>query len=304
MPAVTETLSFQVEREGLRLDKYLASTYPEMSRSQMQKLIEAGQVTVNGRPARASQRLESGDMVVATVPSSAPAELAAEAIPLDIVYEDNDLLVINKPPGLTVHPAPGHASHTLVNAVLARLHLPNAAGSLRPGIVHRLDRDTSGLMLVAKTEQAQAALVAQMKARSIKRSYLVLVKGKLEPSQGTIEAPIGRDPSHRQRMAVVSVGRPARTNYRVMEHIGGYSLVEAILETGRTHQIRVHFSAIGYPVAGDKVYGVEVPFAGRQFLHAYRLAFHLPSTGKLAQFETGLPPDLARGLETLRSTST
>lgn len=301
---MTKMLSLRVEQGGLRLDKYLAQAYPELSRSQMQKLIEAGQVTVNSRLAKASQRLEAGDLVVASVPSLAPTELAAEDIPLNIVHEDDDLLVINKPPGLTVHPAPGHARHTLVNAVLAHCRLPDVPSSVRPGVVHRLDKDTSGLMLVAKTERAQAELSAQLKARSIKRSYLVLVQGRLEPSQGAIEAPIGRDPRHRQRMAVLSWGRPARTNYRVLEHIDGYSLVEATLETGRTHQIRVHFSAIGYPVAGDKVYGVAVPFLERQFVHAYRLAFRLPSTSQLVQFEVGLAPDLEHALEALRNSIT
>lgn len=298
---MTRTLSFRVEQAGFRLDKYLALACPERSRSYLQKLIEANQVTVNGSPAKAGHRLERGDLVVASVPPHVPATLTAEDIPLDVVYEDDDLLVINKPPGLAVHPAPGHASHTLVNAILAHCHLPGTAESVRPGIVHRLDKDTSGLMLVAKTEQAQAELSAQLKARTVKRSYLVLVRGRLEPAQGIIEAPVGRDPKHRQRMAVVSSGRPARTGYRLLEHLDGYSLVEASLETGRTHQIRVHFSAIGYPVAGDKVYGVEAPFLERQFLHAYRLAFRLPGTGKQMQLDVALPPDLEHGLEILRS---
>ncbi len=282
---------------GLRLDRFVAEHCSELSRTHAQELINAGQVTVNGRPAKPSLKLEAGDRVEVTVPPEAPSTLKPEAIPLDILYEDDDLLVVNKPAGMTVHPAPGHPGHTLANAVLARY--PEMAGgedSLRPGIVHRLDKDTSGLMVVAKTRPAQANLAAQFKDRTVSKAYTVLVKGRLTPETGVIEANIGRDPYHRQRMAVVSRGREARTDYRVLKYVGSYTLLEIKPETGRTHQIRVHLEAIGFPVVGDAVYGVKSPHISRQFLHASRLSFDLPSTGKRVEFEAPLPENLERAL--------
>jgi 23S rRNA pseudouridine1911/1915/1917 synthase len=213
-----------------------------------------------------------------------------------MVYEDNDLLVVDKPAGLTVYPAPGHPVNTLVNALISRLpELPGS--SLRPGIVHRLDKDTSGLIVVAKNSQAQQNLINQFKTRSVKKTYMVLVKGHLEPEHGIIEAAIGRDPRNRKRMAVVAGGREARTQYTVVKYIGDYTLLEVKPETGRTHQIRVHLSAIGFPVVGDKVYGVKSPYLSRQFLHASRLGFRLPSTGEYVEFTSDLPPDLAQALK-------
>jgi len=226
--------------------------------------------------------------------------LLPEAIPLNILYDDDDLLVIDKPAGLTVHPAPGHPSHTLANAILFYLSdLPNAGNWRRPGIVHRLDKDTSGVMLVAKNSVAQLNLAAQFKARSIVKAYLVLVKGHLVPEDGVIEAPIGRDRRHRERMAVVAEGkgREALTQYHVVHYIDNYTLLEVRPETGRTHQIRVHLAAIGYPVVGDKVYGVKSPHLSRQFLHASCLGFTLPSTGEYVEFQSELPPDLAQALK-------
>ena len=247
---------------------------------------------------KAGLKLSAGDRVRIIIPPPPPSPLSPEAIPLDIIYEDDDLLVVDKPAGLAIHPAPGHPSHTLVNAILS--HLPNLTDigdSLRPGIVHRLDMDTSGVMLVAKNSMAQTNLMNQFKARSVVKAYLVLVKGRLTPKTGIIEAAIGRDPGNRKRMAVVAEGREARTEYRVIKYIGNYTLLEVMPETGRTHQIRVHLSAIGYPVVGDAVYGVKSNFLSRQFVHASRLGFKLPSSGEYVEFESDLPPDLEQALK-------
>jgi 23S rRNA pseudouridine1911/1915/1917 synthase len=289
---MNKRLEFTVSISGERLDKYLAEQC-QISRSYAKKLISEGQVTVNGRSAKASQKLNIGDRIVAEILPPSPISLAPEAIPLKVIYEDNDLIVIDKPAGLVVHPAAGHHSGTLVNAILA--HCPDLGtikGTIRPGIVHRLDRDTSGLMMVAKNDAAHASLSRQIKQRSIKKGYLALLVGHLSPDQGAIEAPIGRHPKDRKRMAVVSGGREARTAYKVIEYFDGYTLVEAMPETGRTHQIRVHFAAIGHPIFGDPVYGKRSPLLGRQFLHAYKLGFTLPSSGKYVEFKAELPPDL------------
>ncbi len=286
---------FVVDKPGVRLDKYVGEKCPELSRTQAQKLIAGGYITVNDRAAKAGLKLDTGDRVNVIIPPAPPAPLLPEAIPLNIIYEDNDLLVIDKPAGLTIYPAPGHPSHTLVNAILS--HFPELPGnSLRPGIVHRLDKDTSGVILVAKNSAAQLNLINQFKARSVVKTYLVLVKGHLTPEDGIIEAPIGRDRRNRKRMAVVTEGREARTQYHVIKYAGDYTLLEVRPETGRTHQIRVHLSAIGFPVVGDKVYGVKSAYLSRQFLHASRLGFHLPSTGEYVEFKSELPSDLAQAL--------
>lgn len=287
-----------VDEPGARLDKYVAEKCLDLSRPQAQKLIADGYITVNDHVAKAGLRLHIGDRVNITIPPPPPSPLSPEAIPLNIIYEDDDLLVIDKPAGLTIHPAPGHPSHTLVNAILSYLpNLPDTGDSLRPGIVHRLDKDASGVMVVAKNSVAQANLINQFKARSVVKAYLVLVKGHLTPDEGVIEAPIGRDPRNRKRMAVVAEGREARTNYHVIKYIGNYTLLEVRPETGRTHQIRVHLSAIGYPVVGDPVYGVKSPYLSRQFLHACRLGFKLPSSGEYVEFTSNLPPDLEQALK-------
>ena len=243
-------------------------------------------------------KLDVGDTVNITVPPEPSVQLLPENIPLRIIYEDDDLLVIEKPAGLTVHPAPGHLDHTLVNALLHLYpHLADKGDSIRPGIVHRLDKDTSGLMLTVRNEAARANLMAQFKNRIVHKTYQALVKGRLSPESGVIEAPLGRDPRNRKRMAVLTEGREARSEYRVMEYIGDCTLLEVVPQTGRTHQIRVHLSAIGYPVMGDAVYGVKSPHLSRQFLHACRLGFKLPATGKYVEFTSELPPDLARALD-------
>jgi 23S rRNA pseudouridine1911/1915/1917 synthase len=290
--------NFIAGEPGTRLDKYVCHQLGELSRTRIQKLIADGYITVNDQVAKAGLKLNIGDRLRVIIPPVPPSRLTPEAIPLNIIYEDDDLLVIDKPAGLTVHPAPGHLSHTLVNALLSHFpHLADISDSLRPGIVHRLDKDTSGVMLVAKNSVAQADLVEQFKTRSVAKAYLVLVKGHLTPEDGAIEAPIGRDPGNRKRMAVVASGREARTEYRVIRYIADYTLLEVRPETGRTHQIRVHFSAIGYPVVGDKVYGVKSAYLSRQFIHASRLGFKLPSTGEYVEFKSELPPDLAQALK-------
>jgi 23S rRNA pseudouridine1911/1915/1917 synthase len=290
--------NFIADKPGVRLDKYLCDKLGELSRAHLQRLIADGFVTVNGQLAKAGLKLNVGDRLRVALPPPPPSPLTPEAIPLNIIYEDDDLLVVDKPAGLTVHPAPGHTAHTLVNAILARFpRLASLGDSLRPGIVHRLDRDTSGVMAVAKNSSAQAKLIEQFRARSVAKAYLVLVKGKLTPESGVIEAPVGRDPRNRKRMAVVAKGREARTEYRVIKYIGDYTLLEVKPETGRTHQIRVHLSAIGFPVVGDKMYGVKSPFLSRQFIHASRLGFKLPSTGEYKEFKSELPADLAQALE-------
>ena len=293
-----------VEETGERVDKYATEHSDGITRSQIQKLIEQGCVTVNGRTAKAGQKLAAGDEVSITIPPPPPSGLLPEEIPLKIVYEDNDLIVVDKPAGLTVHPAPGHPSGTLANAIAAHLgHTPEGGESLRPGIVHRLDKDTSGLIIVAKNAAAHAKLSEQFKSRSVTKKYLTLVKGRIQPETGVIEAAIGRDSRDRKRMAVVSElrGREAKTNYRVVEYIGDYSLLEIKPETGRTHQIRVHLAAIGFPVVGDPIYGAPSTQLNRQFLHAAELGFRLPSSGEYVEFKSELPEDLKGELEQVKS---
>jgi 23S rRNA pseudouridine1911/1915/1917 synthase len=280
----------------VRLDKYVSEKCPEISRTHAQKLIENGYVTVNNQPAKSSLKLQKGDKVNIEIPPPAPGNLTPEAIPLTIIYEDSDLMVVNKPAGLTVHPAPGHYTGTLANAILN--HIPNQQVSegIRPGIVHRLDKDTSGLIIVAKNPAAHMKLSDQFKRRGVAKVYLALVKGHLTPEQGIIEANIGRHPRDRKRMAVVSGGREARTEYKVIKYVGNYTFLEVRPKTGRTHQIRVHLAAIGFPIVGDAVYGGKSDYLSRQFLHASILRFKLPSTGEYREFQAGLPDDLAQAL--------
>jgi 23S rRNA pseudouridine1911/1915/1917 synthase len=294
-----KTLRFNSPSTDSRLDKYLARVLPHLSRAYLQKLIERGYVLVNGDITKASQRLNESDRITVELPPLADNPLA-EPIPLAIIYEDQDILVIDKPAGLTVHPAPGHLSHTLVNAILA--HSPGLARCsepIRPGIVHRLDKDTSGLIVIAKNDAAREYIAAQFKSHTVTKGYLVLVKGRLSPEQGRIEAPIGRDPHRRQRMAIVEAGKQATTRYQIRRHLDGYTLVEVTPVTGRTHQIRVHLAAIGYPVVGDLTYGIKSEHLDRQFVHAYLLGFRLPSTGQYMEFTSPLPADLEHALQQL-----
>lgn len=293
--AVASQLEFLCETPGLRLDKYLLTKLPDFSRNQVQIMLKNGLVTVNSSIVKAGYRLREKDLVKVNLPPPRPSLPEPQSIPLNIIYHDNDIIVLEKPAGLVVHPAAGHRDRTLVNALLALF--PDLAGqtgedSQRPGIVHRLDKDTSGLMLVARNPKARESLMQQMKRREITKKYYALVEGHVSPVRGAIEAPIGRDPSHRQKMALVSKGKYARTGYRVLGYYGTDTFVEADLETGRTHQIRVHFAAIGHPVVGDSIYGKPFPGLKRQFLHSFYLKFHHPATGKEMEFTSPLPQDL------------
>lgn len=292
----------QVDEAGERLDRYLARALPDVSRAQVQRLIRQGLVVLEGETVRPSTPVQPGMKVLVQIPAPASDTVAPEPIPLEVVYEDDDLLVVNKPAGMVVHPAYGHRGGTLVNALLARY--PNlAVGEAgRPGIVHRLDRDTSGLILVAKTEAALEYLRRQFKSRQVKKTYLALVHGQPPAPEGIIEAPIDRDPHQRQRMAVVATGRTARTRYRLLEDVGDYSLLTVSPETGRTHQIRVHLAWLGIPVAGDRVYGRarDRLGLGRQFLHAWRLAFERPGGKGSLELEAPLCADLQEVLRAIK----
>jgi 23S rRNA pseudouridine1911/1915/1917 synthase len=301
----------QIEEPQGRIDRYLAEHLPSLTRSAVQRLIDEGQVLVNGEPTRASYHPLPGDAVTVRVPQPKPALPQPERLPLKVLYEDEHLLVIDKPAGMAVHPGAGRSSGTLVNALLA--YRPEIARAdldpQRPGIVHRLDRETSGLLVVATHREAQAALQAMFKRREVRKVYLALVYGALYPERGAIEAPIGRDPVHRRRMAVLAEGgRYARTEYLVREMLDECTLIEVTLVTGRTHQIRVHLASIGYPVVGDRVYGRRRGAARRgaaiatphQFLHSWRLSFEHPVRGDPMHFEAELPPDLAGVLGRLR----
>ena len=292
--------------QSVRADRFVADA-TGLSRAYVQRLISEGRLTRSGRPLRASEPVSPGPPLELDVPEVRPLDLEPEAIPLRVVYEDADLLIVDKPAGLVTHPAPGHPGGTLVNALLA-LGGPETyggiAGVARPGIVHRLDRDTSGLLLVAKNDAAQASLMAQLKARRVRKTYLALVAGEVAAGAGRIEAPIGRDPRHRTRMAVVPDGRPAVTGYRVRQRFAGWTLLELDLVTGRTHQLRVHLDSIGHPVAGDPVYGTGTSRRGpeglsRLFLHAWRLELAAPSGDRVIRAEAPLPGDLEAVLEGL-----
>jgi 23S rRNA pseudouridine1911/1915/1917 synthase len=300
-----QLLSVPAEDAGQRLDRYLVAAVADLSRSQLQSLIVGGAIQVNGCPSKPGYALRAGDEILVDL-AAAPGhngEVKACPLPLDIVYEDTDLLIINKAPGMVVHPAPGHSEDTLVNALLAYYpQLQTAGTDQRPGIVHRLDRDTSGLLIVAKHTRAQAALFGQMQRHEIVKRYLALVEGNVSLEQGSIDAPIGRDPRHRQQMAIVARGsREARTHFRVLERFARHTLLLVQLETGRTHQIRVHLKAIGHPVVGDPIYGSGNVMRGshlqRQFLHSYQLQFTHPFSGEALQFEVPLPVDLQQVLD-------
>ena len=291
-----------------RVDRFVADR-TGLSRSYVQKLISEGLlVDGEGRRLRANSEVRGGVVTLEVPPVEIPYHLEPDpTIPVEVVYEDDDILIVNKPSGLVVHPAPGHWRGTLVNALLARGdHYGGIAGVARPGIVHRLDRDTSGLLIVARNDAAQAGVMAQLKARRVRKTYLALAQGSVGAAVGRIEAPIGRDPKDRKRMAVVTDGRKSVTGYRVRERFAAWTLLELDLVTGRTHQIRVHLAALGHPVAGDPVYGTGTSRKGpdgleRLFLHAWRLELVSPTTAKLVRAEAPLPPDLESVLDGLRA---
>jgi 23S rRNA pseudouridine1911/1915/1917 synthase len=302
------TLEVTTSEAGTRLDKYLASHLVALSRTQLQRLIHEGHVQLSYGVATVSYRVQGGDRITLRLPPPQLARPAAEEIPLQIMYEDDSVLVLNKPPGLVVHPAPGHRSGTLVNALLFHCQtLSGVGGEARPGIVHRLDKDTSGLLLVAKHDRSHRHLAAQLKARQLRRCYMALVRGVMPASRGTIDAPIGRHPQQRKKMAVVTrSGRVARTHYQVLDAWGPISLLRVSLETGRTHQIRVHLAHVGHAVLGDAVYGAgtwhlpghpglerAVRAFPRQALHADQVRFQHPDTDQWLEFTAPLPADMA-----------
>ncbi len=305
-----ETFEFSLvvepEDSGQRIDVLLSKNPEITSRSFAQNLIEKGLVLIDGKEVGKNYRLKAGQMIDVAIPPPEPTEVKPESIPLDIKYEDDDLIVLSKPAGMVVHPTYGHATGTLVNALLAHTpELSGIGGVVRPGIIHRLDKDTSGLMIVAKNDFSHQALSQELKDRKIKRTYLTLVHGRFKEKEGTVNAPIGRSPKFRQKMVVMgTAAREAVSRYHVLAVYDDYSLVSVSLETGRTHQIRVHMKYINHPVVGDQLYGFGKSKRDlgldRQFLHAYKLEFTHPKTGKKMVFEDKLPPDLQKALDRLK----
>ena len=292
------------EAAGQRLDAFLAQALPELTRSAAQRLIAEGQVTVDGKAPAKSLKLAGGEQVAVTLPEPEEAQALPEDIPLDVVYEDDDVIVVNKPVGMVVHPAPGHSGGTLVNALLYHCgeSLSGVGGELRPGIVHRIDRDTSGLIIAAKNDLAHQALAAQLQDHSLRRTYEAVVIGSLREDSGTVDAPIDRSPRDRKKMAVVPGGRSAVTHWQVLERFPGYTYVRCRLETGRTHQIRVHMAYIGHPLYGDTVYGAKKPVPGMtgQCLHAVGLTFRHPRTGETVELNCPLNGEFTAFLRKLR----
>ena len=301
----TRTLQVNPEDAGARLDAWLACRLPDVTRSAAARLCEEGRVCSAGRPLAKNHRLTGAETVSVALPDPAPIEAAPEDIPLDVVYEDGDVIVVNKPKGLVVHPAPGHPDGTLVNALLHHCgdSLSGIGGALRPGIVHRIDRDTSGLLIAAKNDFAHQRLSAQLQDHTLSRVYRCIVVGNLREDAGTVDAPIGRCPSDRKKMAVVAGGRPAVTHWTVLERLPGHTYVECRLETGRTHQIRVHMASIGHPILGDTVYGSKKPVPGLQgqCLHAVGLRFLHPRTGEVVELWCELPEEFQAQLRRLES---
>ena len=288
-----------------RIDKFLSRELTEISRSYIQKLLKEQHILVNGKAVKANYKLSHGDSIEVSVPESEQLDIVPEDIPLDILYEDDDILVVNKPKGMVVHPAPGHYSHTLVNAVMYHCgsDLSGINGVIRPGIVHRIDMDTTGSLLICKNDKAHQILAEQLKEHSITRRYQAVVIGNLKEEKGTVNAPVGRHPTDRKKMSTRSnSARPAVTHYRVLERFGAYTYIECELETGRTHQIRVHMASIGHPILGDKVYGpAKCPFKLEgQTLHAKVQGITHPSTGEYMEFDAPLPEYFLKLLETLR----
>ena len=293
-----------VEMQNGRLDKACSEIFSDYSRSQIKQLLDGGNITVNGKTEKAKYKVKSGDVIRLEEPETKTLELRPENIPLDIVYEDDDVIVINKPQGMVVHPAPGHDEHTLVNALLYHCPLSTINGTFRPGIVHRIDKDTSGLLMVAKNDKAHRSLAKQLKDKTNIREYVALVHGRIAEDEGTINAPIGRSLKDRKKQAVVKDGRNAVTHFEVLKRYRDYTLVKCILETGRTHQIRVHMKYIGHPLVGDPLYGPKKTIKGNgQFLHAGKLGFVHPTTGKLLIFEASLPKIFQECLEKLDKTN-
>ena len=301
---MAETAVYQADADGERLDLFLVRRQPELSRSHVQKLISRGAALVEGRERKGSYKLTAGESVELTLPEPEPLDIRAEDIPLSVLYEDHDIIVVDKPRGMVVHPAAGISSGTLVNALLFHCRdLSGINGALRPGIVHRLDKDTSGVMVAAKNDAAHLDLAEQIRTKSAQRTYLAVVHGNIREEAGTIKGAIGRHPTDRQRMAIVREhGKEAVTHFRVRERFGAYTLIECRLETGRTHQIRVHMTSIGHPLVNDPKYGPrKTPFAIKgQALHSRSLTLRHPASGEQMTFEAPIPEDFAGIIKALR----
>lgn len=294
--------NLSVSKSNVRLDKYIAEQIPDLSRTRIKELIKSKNILVNNHLEKVSYKVNLEDQIKVTVPPKEPLKVKSENIPLDIIYEDNDVIVVNKPQGMVVHPAAGHPDHTLVNALLYHTRdLASSPEGFRPGIVHRIDKDTSGLLMIAKNAKARESLEHQLATKTNKRLYLAIVHGNFGEESGTINAPIGRNPHDRKKMGVVETGKEAITHFKVLEQFKNYSLIQCQLETGRTHQIRVHLSYIGHPVAGDPLYGPRKTLNGNgQFLHAQVLGFKHPSSGKWLEFEIDPPKIFKKRLAELR----
>ena len=298
--------SIDHETEGQRIDRYLSDTLEDRSRSYIQKIIKDGHVTVNQKPVKANYRLSFGNRVEVTLPEAKEPDIEPENIPLDILYEDQDIIMVNKPKQMVVHPAPGHYEGTLVNAIMfhCKDELSGINGVLRPGIVHRIDKDTTGSIIICKNDEAHRKIAQQLKEHSITRKYRAIVYGRIMEDEGTVNAPIGRHPTDRKKMAINEKnGKPAVTHYKVLERFDKYTYIECQLETGRTHQIRVHMTSIGHPLLGDEVYGnVKCPFKLEgQTLHAMTIGFIHPTTGEYVEYEAPLPEYFEHLLQILRT---
>lgn len=302
---MTKEYSLEVKNEKGRLDKFVSEQIPDLSRTRVKELVKDQNILVNGKVEKVSYKIQAGDKIEVNIPAVKPLDVIPENIPLDIVYEDDDVIVVNKPQGMVVHPAPGHPDHTLVNALLYHTKaLAQSSEGFRPGIVHRIDKDTSGLLMIAKTAKARESLEDQLAHKTNKRLYWAIVHGNFAEENGVIDAPIGRNPYDRKKMAVVETGKKAITHFKVLEQFKDYSLIECQLETGRTHQIRVHLDYIGHPVAGDPLYGPRKTLKGHgQFLHAKVLGFKHPSTGEWLEFSVEPPQIFQETLAQLEQTS-
>ncbi|MCT6848507.1 RluA family pseudouridine synthase [Apilactobacillus kunkeei] len=298
-----DTVTYTVTKGNVRLDKSLTDNVDDLSRSRAKSLIEDGLVLVDGQKKKAKYDVKDGEVIQVTIPEPETMNVEPENIDIDIVYEDDDVIVVNKPQGMVVHPSPGHPDHTLVNALLYHSPLSTINGTYRPGIVHRIDKDTSGLLMVAKNNYAHESLSKQLKDKSNIREYIALVHGNIKENSGVINAPIGRSKKDRKKQAIVDDGKNAVTHFKVLERFGGeYTLVSCVLETGRTHQIRVHMKYIGHPLAGDPLYGPKNTLKGNgQFLHAKKLGFVHPKTNEQMIFETPLPEIFEQTITKLRN---
>lgn len=299
---MTKNYKLVIDGEKGRLDKVIAEKIKDLSRTKIKELVNDKNILVNNKAEKVSYKVQSGDVIDVTIPPVKPLSLEAENLHLDIVYEDLDVIVVNKPQGMVVHPSAGHPDHTLVNGLLYHTRdLADSPEGFRPGIVHRIDKDTSGLLMIAKNDRARESLEKQLAEKINKREYLAIVHGNFEVKNGVINAPIGRNPNNRKQMAVNSKGKAAVTHFTVLEQFKNYSLVKCVLETGRTHQIRVHMKYIGHPLAGDPLYGPKKTLSGHgQFLHAKTLGFYQPSTNEWLEFSAPLPTIFEKQLENLR----